>query len=247
MATTHPNPRLTSDGESKMVTRREPTVAARAGTVLAELAASFGGYYLLRALGVEVFWALLAPAIVVGGISIVATVRRRRVDLVGALVLAELMVTIGVSLATDSARIGALRDPFYLAVAGTFAFITLLDRRPLSHTSTASVASAGNPVRRRAFEQAWEQLPGYRGWQRALTVTIGLVLLGAAAVKAVVVVTSSAARIAHAVNVSNTITLVMVVVFCVTTGILIQPPRRIVDRVTAELTAKEGPQPSAAE
>lgn len=246
MATTHPNPQLTTDGESKMVTRREPTVAARAGTVLAELVASFGGYYLLRALGVEVFWALLAPAIVVGGISVAATVRRRRVDLVGALVLAELMVTIGVSLATDSARIGALRDPFYLAVAGTFAFITLLGRRPLSHTSTASVAS-GNPVRRRAFEQAWEQLPSYRGWQRALTATIGLVLLGAAAVKAVVIVTSSAARIAHAVNVSNAVTLVMAVVFCVATGILIQPPRRIVDRVTAELTAKEGRQPSAAD
>lgn len=246
MATTHPRPQLTTNGESEMATRREPTAAARAGTVLAELVVSFGGYYLLRALGVEVFWALLAPAIVVGAIGVVATVRRRRVDLVGALVLAELMVTIGVSLATDSARIGALRDPFYLAVAGAFALITLLGRLPLSHLSTASVASAGNPVRRRAFEQAWEQLPTYRGWQRALTATIGLVLLGAAAVKAVVIVTSPAARIAHAVNVSNTITLVMAVVFCVTTGILIQPPRRIVDRVAAELSAKEGRQPSAA-
>ena len=246
MATTHPRPQLTTNGESEMASRRQPTAAARAGTVLAELVVSFGGYYLLRALGVEVFWALLAPAIVVGAIGVVATVRRRRVDLVGALVLAELMVTIGVSLATDSARIGALRDPFYLAVAGAFALITLLGRLPLSHLSTASVASAGNPVRRRAFEQAWEQLPTYRGWQRALTATIGLVLLGAAAVKAVVIVTSPAARNAHAVNVSNTITLVMAVVFCVTTGILIQPPRRIVDRVAAELSAKEGRQPSAA-
>ncbi len=99
MATAHPHEQLTTDRESKMVTRREPTVAARAGTVLAELVVSFGGYYLLRALGVKVFWALLAPTIVVGAISIVATARRRRVDLVGALVLAELMVTIGVSLA----------------------------------------------------------------------------------------------------------------------------------------------------
>jgi hypothetical protein len=226
----------------QMVTTREPSAAARGGTVLAELAVSFGGYYLLRALGVEVFWALLAPAIVVGAIAAVTTARRRRVDLIGALVLAELVVTICVSLATGSSRIGALRDPFYLAVAGLFALVTLLGRRPLSHTSTASVASAGDPVHRRGFEQAWEQVPSYRNWQRALTAAIGLILLGSAAVKAIVIITSPAARIAHAVNVSNTITLVMIAVFCATTGILIQPPRRVVDRVTAKLIADEGQQ-----
>jgi hypothetical protein len=247
MVTTPPRQQPAADRGIQMVATREPTAVARAGTVLAELVVSFGGYYLLRALGVEVFWALLAPAIAVGGIGSVTTARRRCVDLVGAMVLAELTVTICVSLGTGSARIGALRDPFYLAVAGMFALITLLGRRPLSHTSTANVASAGNPVRRRGFEQAWEQVPSYRNWQRALTATIGLILLGSAAVKAIVIITSPAARIAHAVNVSNTITLVMIAVFCATTGILIQPPRRIVDRVTAKLIAEEGQQSPAAD
>jgi hypothetical protein len=103
-----PRQQPTADRGIQIVTTRELTAAARAGTVLAELVVSFGGYYLLRALGVEVFWALLAPAIAVGGIGIVTTGRRRCVDLVGAMVLAELTVTICVSLGTGSARIGAL-------------------------------------------------------------------------------------------------------------------------------------------
>jgi hypothetical protein len=90
-------------------------------------------------------------------------------------------------------------------------------------------------------------VPSYRNWQRALTATIGLILLGSAAVKAIVIIASPAARIAHAVNLSNTITLVMIAVFCATTGILIQPPRRIVDRVTAKLIAEEGQQSPAAD
>jgi hypothetical protein len=200
---------------------------------LLEIALSVGGYYLLRGLHVTVFWALTAPAIAVAAVAVTDTVRRRRTDLIGALVLVELAITIALALLTRSARIAAVREPLYVLAAGAFCLVTLLQRRPLTERSTARLASFGDPGRRAAFEHAWQHVAGYRGWQRALTAAIGLIMVTASAIRVGLIATAPAGRLAHAIDTSNTVGIVMLVALGLTSGILIQPPRRIIEQVLA--------------
>jgi hypothetical protein len=204
-------------------------------SALVEIALSIGGYYLLRAFGVGVFWALTAPAIVVAVVTVVVTVRRRRTDMIGLLVLFELVVTITFAVATQSARVAALREPVYILVGGGFCLATLLWRTPFSHVTTSSVATFGDPKRQKAFEHAWRDVPEYRRWQRLLTASFGLIMVAAAVVRGYVLVVTPEDQIAHAVDLSNIIGLVMIGALVVVSGILIQPAKKIIERLVEQM------------
>ncbi|HVV18344.1 MAG TPA: hypothetical protein VHF06_02850 [Pseudonocardiaceae bacterium] len=81
--------------------QRKPKAGGLLST-LVEVALSFGLYYLLRAFGVGVFWALTAPAVAVAAVTAFVTLRRRRIDMIGLLVLCELAATIILSLVTGT-------------------------------------------------------------------------------------------------------------------------------------------------
>lgn len=201
---------------------------------LAEIALSIGGYYLLRACGAGVFWALTAPAMVIAAAVAVLTVRRRRLDLIGLLVLIELAVTIALSLITRSPRIAAVREPLYLLAGGVFCLLTLLLRRPFTDRTTVAFASFGDPKREAAFAYAWRALPRYRGWQRALTATIGTIMIMASGIRIAILATAPSNQIAHAVNVSTLIGTSTYIAIVVASALMIQPVRVIIERLLTE-------------
>jgi hypothetical protein len=210
---------------------------ARAGGLLAgllEIALSVGGYYLLRAFGVGVFWALMAPASAVAAVALAVTVRRRRIDLIGLLVLCEIAATITVSLVTNSPRVAALRVAAYVIVAGAFCLATLVHRTPLAHASTMSVATFGDPKREHAFERAWREVPEYRRSQRLLTAALGVIMIATGAVKAYLLLSAPDNAIAHVVDVGNVLTFVMIGTVAAVSAVLIQRPRKIIERLLAE-------------
>lgn len=204
-------------------------------SALLAIVLSIGGYYVLRAFGVGVFWSLTAPAILVAAVTVASTVRRRRTDVVGLLVLAELAVAITFTLATQSARVAALREPAYIFVGGVFCLSTLFWRTPLTHVTTSSVATFGDPRRQRAFDHAWREVPEYRRWQRLLTTSIGLIMAAAAAVRAYVLVTAPDDGLAGAIDLSNIMLFVMLGALVLVSGILIQPPKRIIERLVEQM------------
>jgi hypothetical protein len=210
--------------------RRKPKVGGVLPALL-EVALSFGVYYLLRAFGVDVFWALTAPAIAVAMVAVVVTVRRRRVDVIGLLVLCEIAATLTLSLATHSARVAALREPLYFLISGVFCLATLFHRAPFSHTATSALATFGDPKRERAFEQAWREVPGYRAWQRLITISVGLIMVVAATIRAGIVYVVSDAQLAHAVDISTIISIVATAAVVVVSAILIQPPKKIIEEL----------------
>jgi hypothetical protein len=217
------------------VAQRPPK--ARMGGLLSgmlEIALSVGGYYLLRAFDIGVFWALTVPALAVALVTTVVTVRRRRIDLVGLLVLCEIAVTITVSLATLSPLVAALREAAYILIAGVFCLVTLVYRTPLAHTSTTSIATFGDPKRERAFERAWREIPEYRLSQRLLTASIGLIMVATSISKASILLSASGDGIAHAVDLCNILTFVMLATLVVVSGILIQRPRKIIERILSQ-------------
>lgn len=206
-----------------------------------EIGLSVGGYYLLRGLHVTVFWALTVPAIAVAVVAVAGTVRRRRIDMIGALVLVELAITIALSLITRSARIAAVREPLYVLAAGAFCLVTLLQRRPLTDRSTARLASFGDPKRKAAFEYAWRHVPQYRRWQRTLTASIGLIMVASSAIRAMLIAAVPSGDLVHAIDVSNTVGILMLLALGLVSGVLIQPPRKIIDQLLLET----GPRVSA--
>ncbi|MET9263253.1 VC0807 family protein [Amycolatopsis sp. NPDC004079] len=206
------------------------------GVALLEVAVSVGGYYVLRACGAGVFWSLTGPALAVAMLAVAATIRRRRLDLVGLLVLVELATTLTVTLVTQNPRVAALREAAYVLATGTFCLATLFRRAPLTHTFAASAASFGDPARERAFAYAWSSVPRYRRWQRGLTALTGVILLAAAAVRAVILLSAPEMELAHAVDVSNTVTLYLLGALGAASGVLIQVPRRIIERLAAAET-----------
>jgi hypothetical protein len=215
--------------------QRPPT--AKAGGLLSsllEIVLSIGGYYLLRAFGVGVFWALTVPAMAVAVVAVVVTVRRRRIDLIGLLVLCEIAVTISLSLVTHSPRVAALREAAYILVAGVFCLATLVYRTPLTHASTVSIATFGDPKREQAFDHAWREVPEYRLWQRLLTASLGLIMVVTSIVKAYILLSTQDDQIAHAVDVCNIITFVMIGMFVVVSAVLIQRPRKIIERLVEQ-------------
>ena len=217
----------------RSVAQRPPK--ARAGGLLSallEIVLSIGGYYLLRAFGVGVFWALTVSAIAVAVVALAVTVRRRRIDLIGLLVLCEIAASIALSLVTLDPRIAALREAAYVLIAGVFCLVTLVYRTPLAHASAMSLATFGDPKREQAFERAWRDVPEYRRWQRLLTATIGLIMVVTSAAKAYVLLTAS--DIADAVDVANVLTFVMIGAVVVASAVLIQRPRKIIEELLGE-------------
>jgi hypothetical protein len=198
---------------------------------LLEIALSIGGYYLLRAFGVGVFWALTVPAIAVAVVAVVVTVRRQRIDLIGLLVLCEIAVTITLSLVTQSPRVAALRETAYVLIAGVIGLVTLVRRTPLTHASTVSIATFGDPKRERAFERAWQEVPEYRLWQRLLTASLGLIMVATSIAKTYILLSTPDDQIAHAVDVCNVLTFVMLGTLVIVSAVLIQRPKKIIERL----------------
>jgi uncharacterized membrane protein len=158
-------------------------------------------------------------------------IRRRRLDLIGLLVLCEITATITLSLATQRPRVAALREVAYFVIAGVFCLVTLLYRAPLTHASAMSIATFGDPKREQAFARAWREVPDYHRWQRLLTASLDLIIVAASLIKAYLLLSAPDDNIAHAVDASNIVTFVMLGALVAVSAVLIQRPRKIIERL----------------
>jgi cytochrome bd-type quinol oxidase subunit 2 len=132
---------------------------------------------------------------------------------------------------THSPRVAALRETAYVLIAGVFCLVTLVCRTPLTQASTVSMATFGDPKRERAFEHAWRDIPEYRLRQRLLTASLGLVMLVTSIIKAYILLSTPDDQIAHAVDVCNILTFVMIGTLVVVSAVLIQRPKKIIERL----------------
>ncbi|GAA2273947.1 MULTISPECIES: VC0807 family protein [Kitasatospora] len=207
-------------------------------TVFLDLFVSIGGYFILRAAGVSVIWSLAIPGIVVGVLTVLSTIRRRKLDVVGVLVLVELAATLGLSFVTNDARIAACRQPLYVLIGGLFCLGTLFGRRPFTAVTTASMATFGDPLRARAFEKAWQDVARYRQQQRTLTTAIGTIMVVDAAVRVLVIYVYPVSRIDVSLLLSNVAGILLFVVIGVVSKKLIMPAREIVLEIVEQLKAE---------
>lgn len=159
--------------------------------LLLDLVLPVVGYAVLLACGVREVWALLISGGVTAVFATVNTVRHRRFDGFGALVLAEIALAALLLLLTRDPRIVLLKPSFATALTGVFLLVTCCASRPFVLDLVKPLATRGDPRRARAYEEAWRQEPGFRREFRLLTAVWGVLWLAESVVRALVVLHGS--------------------------------------------------------
>jgi hypothetical protein len=210
------------------------TTAARVRAilpVLLDLVVPTAGYFALHALGVGDAWALTVAGSATGVLTLVNSIRRRRLDALGLLVFAEIALAVTLTLTLDDPRLILLRPAFYLAVGGVVAVVTCFTGRPLTYTGATPMATKGDPVRAVAYDRAWHTSAELRRVHRQLTAFIGVAMIGYAVVR---VVLTYELPLSSALIVEEIPGIVLIAVILLAIRLRVPGLRRIVDAVQAE-------------
>jgi intracellular septation protein A len=170
--------------------------------------------------------------------AVVGTVRRRRLDSIGLLVVAEIALSIALLLITEDPRILLIKPSFYVGFAAIYAFATCLVGEPIGYESAKPFATKGDPERLAAYERAWECSPEFRRTERVITAGWGVAFLADALLRILVVYSFSADQVSESLLVSQVPGIVLISAALVFTRLQVPTIRTIVDAQQEEL-AKE--------
>lgn len=141
-----------------------------------DIGGPFVAYFLVKALGAQVMWAMMIAGAVAGLSAIVNTLRRGKPDAVGALVLTEIVISLLLTIFVRDPRLMLIRPSFYTALAAVFLFISSSGNQPLTFVGSRQMAASGGPARLAAFERTWHNSAEFRTTHRRLTVGFGAAL-----------------------------------------------------------------------
>jgi len=170
-----------------------PSVGSRirsiAMIVIFDVAAPLAAYSLLRSAGMTAVSALLLSGIFPALGVAIGVIRHRRVDVVGALVLAGIVVGTILGLVSHSARLVLAEGSVPTAVFGVACLGSLRARRPLMF-SFALEFSGPDTATGREMTRLWKY-EGYRRIFRVITVVWGVGFLIEAALRIVIAYNTS--------------------------------------------------------
>lgn len=157
--------------------------------VIVDVAAPLVAYSLLRSAGVSAVAALLLSGVFPALGVIIGTVRHRRLDVVGVLVLAGIVVGTVVGLVSHNPRLLLVEGSVPTAVFGVACLGSLWARHPLMF-SFAREFTGPDTAKGREMTRLW-QYEGYRRVFRIITAVWGLGFLLEAALRVVIVYNAS--------------------------------------------------------
>ena len=112
----------------------------------------------------------------------------RHLDSFALLVLAELAVSVTLTLISSDPRFVLARPAVYTTIAGLYVLATVRTR-PFMMQVTRPIAAGGDPIRATAFDRAWTESARFRTAERAQTITLGIMLLAEAVLRVAIVYT----------------------------------------------------------
>ena len=101
-------------------------------------------FYALTAAGLSSFWSLTVGGALTGVNSVVTTVRRRRLDGLGLLVIAEIALSLVLIATTRDPRLVLARSSLYVALAGIWVLASAVIRRPVTISTSKAFAARSN-------------------------------------------------------------------------------------------------------
>jgi hypothetical protein len=168
-----------------------------------DLVAPIVVYFILHSLGVGNVLALTIGGMVTAIHALVGTVRRRRLDSIGLLVVAEIALSVALLFITQDPRILLIKPSFYVGFAAIYAFSTCLVGRPIGFESAKPIATKGDPERLAAYERAWERSPQFRRTERVITAAWGVAFLADSLLRVLVVYSFSANQVGESLLLSQ--------------------------------------------
>jgi len=97
-------------------------------------------FYALTAAGVSSFWSLTIGGALTGVVSVVNTIRRRKLDSLGLLVIAEIALSLVLIATTRDPRLVLARSSLYLALAGIWVLASAVIGRPVTVSTSKAFA-----------------------------------------------------------------------------------------------------------
>lgn len=200
-------------------------------------------YFALRALGANQFWALTLAGVGTGLAALVNTVRRRKLDWIGMLVLLEVALSAALLFTTDDPRVVAIKPAFYTALTGFYFLFTCVVGKPVVYLAAAQIATGGDPLRADAYRRAWDESPTFRARERLMTVAFALALLAESVLRVWIVYHWSPAKLDESFALSQLPALVLLAAVLALVRLQVPTISRIVDGIQARLTPKKEPLP----
>lgn len=161
---------------------------AAAAKLVFGLLVPLGLYYGLRALGVSVYLALLASAVVSAVPAAVSMVRERRVDGLSTYFAVMVLGSVLISLWTGSTEFLLARDGILTGVTGVWFLASLGARRPLAYLMTKPMLQ-GQLRWPQDWDRLWEAAPRFRRMWRISSLLFGVATLLDAALRVVMAYT----------------------------------------------------------
>ena len=180
---------MTTITQSTAPTRNRSRLWSAAKIAIFDIAGPLVAYQLLRSNGLSSVTALVLSGVLPGIAVLGGFIRHRRLDAVGALVLAGIAVGTILGLVSGSARLVLLEGSVPTAVFGVLCLASLRSRRPLIFRFALEFMGPDTP-RGREFDGLW-RYPGFRHLFWLYTVVWGCTYLAEAAARIVIVENTS--------------------------------------------------------
>ena len=120
--------------------------------------------------------------------SVVSIVRQRTLDLIAALALVSIAVSMLAILLGGDPKLLLIRESFITGALGIACFVSLLFPRPLMFYFGRYFATANDPARRAQYNGLW-QYPSFRFVNRVITVVWGVAYTGEFLLRVILVYT----------------------------------------------------------
>jgi len=194
-------------------------------------------YLLLTELGATPVWALSVAGAATAVTTVIATVRRGRLDGVGVLVVVEIAISLGLLLLTADPRLLLLKPSIYTLITAGYLYLTCVVGRPVGYEAATAMATGGDPARLAAYREAWVCSAPFRRRERLVTAAFGTALLLEAVLRAVVVFALPPEDVGTALALGQLPGVALLVAALLVARAQAPALRRIVDEVQERLSA----------
>lgn len=177
--------------EKSMQAASTSTAMKSPGKVLAgyaaDIVAPFLAYLLVHWFGAGAVWALTAGGLAAGATTLVNTIRRRRLDAIGTLVLLELAASVVMLVTLRDSRLMLVRPSFYTGIAAVYLVFSVLRGHPLSVDGAKPMAAKDGAKRLAAYERAWKESEEFRRTHAIVTLLFAAALLADSLLRVLIV------------------------------------------------------------
>jgi hypothetical protein len=154
---------------------------------LFDIVAPFAAYFIVGKFGAPAFWGLALGGVIAGTSTAINSIKRKKLDTIGILVIVELFASIIFLLVLRDPRLLLIRPSFYTGIASIYLAATAFAGRPLSYDGAKPMAAKDGPERLAAYERAWAESAEFRQTHNFVTWGFALALLVDSILRIVVV------------------------------------------------------------